>query len=136
MADKEDYEVGYGKPPCSGRFRKGQSGNVTGRPKGSKNLATIVLKESRQKVRVNGPGGTRMLSKLEAAVVQMSNKSAQGDLRASRELFALVMRSEETAANGAEVVQVSEADREIMENLKRRLKGFRTEGETSKKDEV
>ena len=25
MADK--YEVGYGKPPAAGRFRKGQSGN-------------------------------------------------------------------------------------------------------------
>ncbi|ANK80857.1 MAG: hypothetical protein TEF_08660 [Rhizobiales bacterium NRL2] len=29
----DDYEVGFGKPPRSTRFRKGQSGNPRGRPK-------------------------------------------------------------------------------------------------------
>ena len=36
MAD--DYEVGFGKPPKHTRFRKGQSGNLLGRPKGSTNV--------------------------------------------------------------------------------------------------
>lgn len=31
--DDDGYEVGYGKPPRSTRFRKGQSGNPRGRPK-------------------------------------------------------------------------------------------------------
>lgn len=31
--DGHDYEVGYGKPPRSSRFRKGQSGNPRGRPR-------------------------------------------------------------------------------------------------------
>jgi hypothetical protein len=25
--NERDYEVGYGKPPCHTRFKKGQSGN-------------------------------------------------------------------------------------------------------------
>ena len=33
------YLVGYGKPPAACRFRKGQSGNPGGRPKGAKNRA-------------------------------------------------------------------------------------------------
>jgi Family of unknown function (DUF5681) len=28
------YQVGYGKPPVHSRFRKGQSGNPRGRPRG------------------------------------------------------------------------------------------------------
>jgi hypothetical protein len=30
------YEVGYGRPPAEGRFRKGQSGNPKGRPKNAR----------------------------------------------------------------------------------------------------
>ena len=33
MAKKKDYEVGYGRPPKKSQFRKGQSGNPSGRPK-------------------------------------------------------------------------------------------------------
>jgi hypothetical protein len=117
----DDYTVGYGKPPKASQFTKGHSGSPKGRPRGSKNLATLVLKESRQPVRINGPSGTRVVSKLHAAIMQLGNKSAQGDLRASREFFTLVQRSEESAAAGARSEGVQEADQRTMQNLLRRM---------------
>ena len=58
MTRGRDYEVGYGKPPKSTRFRKGQSGNPAGRRKGSFNLGTIVRREL---------GGTRVVGDLAEA---------------------------------------------------------------------
>ena len=34
VEEAEQYSVGYGKPPVHSRFKKGQSGNPKGRPKG------------------------------------------------------------------------------------------------------
>lgn len=56
-ASNEDYEVGYGKPPKSTRFKKGQSGNPRGRPK--KLASTVAGQVSRlmgeqYSARVNG----------------------------------------------------------------------------------
>jgi hypothetical protein len=92
-----------------------------GRPKGTKNLSTVVLKESKQLVLVNGPRGRRKVTKLEAAMMQIGNKSAQGDLRASREFFALVQQSEESAASGGTTIQFNELDQQMIESIRRRM---------------
>jgi hypothetical protein len=130
--DKQEppYEVGYGRPPRASRFAKGKSGNPNGRPKGSKNLSTVVLRESRQRVRINGPSGARTLSKLEAAVRQVSNKAAQGDLRASRDLFSLVQHSEAESSSGISPEAMHEIDQRVLESLHKRIQGLHSEQPT------
>ena len=39
---KDNYEIGYGKPPRHAGFKKGQSGNPRGRPPGAKNLTMLL----------------------------------------------------------------------------------------------
>src|SRR4051794_35897587 len=50
MQPKRDYEVGRGKPPKHSQFRKGQSGNPCGRPRGAKNFDTLLIKALDEKV--------------------------------------------------------------------------------------
>ena len=119
--------MGYGKPPKSGQFMKGRSGNPKGRPKGTKNFASVVLKESRQPVRVNGPRGTKTVTKLEAAMMQVGNKAAQGELRAAREFFQLVDRSEQAVSGESAPTVLEEADQRMMERILRRMQGIKPE---------
>jgi hypothetical protein len=121
MDDNGSDEIGYGKPPRKNQFTKGHSGNPKGRPRGSKNLSTVVLRESRQPVRVNGPRGPRTVTKLVAAAMQMNNKAAQGDLRAICELFEIVARSEMQLGASSTREPFQEADRRVLENVCRRF---------------
>jgi hypothetical protein len=134
MSDEKD-DVGYGRPPKSGQFSKGKSGNPKGRPKGSKNLASIVQSESRQPVRVQGPGGPRTATLLEAAVIQLHVKAAQGHLPSQREAFALARFSEEQAEAGVTTQALPEADQKMMQSILRRMEHVRNQQEPTTTDE-
>lgn len=120
--DDASYEIGYSKPPQSTQFAKGQSGNPKGRPRGSRNLATAVLREARQQVRVNGPNGSRKVTKIVATLMQITNKAAQGDPRAARQLIALIQFSEAQIESGVKPESFRETDRYVLKNLLQRMR--------------
>jgi Family of unknown function (DUF5681) len=72
-------KVGRGNPPKHTQFRKGQSGNKKGRPKGSKNLSTYMMEAARDHVTATVAGRTRKISKIQATTMQLATKAAGGN---------------------------------------------------------
>jgi Family of unknown function (DUF5681) len=64
------------------RFQMGVSGNLKGRPKGSKNLTTLIENAARNQVTVDIDGKPRKISTLQATVTQLASKAAKGDQKA------------------------------------------------------
>jgi hypothetical protein len=117
MAEK----IGYRKPPKGAQFPKGISGNPRGRPKGSRNLATVLHETLNQTVIVVENGKKKAITKMEAAVKRMVEKATSGDMHAFRVLSALALSSEE-AAHGT-TANLADVDQKILHSLARRLAG-------------
>jgi hypothetical protein len=122
-----DYEVGYGRPPCHTRFVKGQSGNPRGRPPGAKNLSTLLSEALNETVIVTENGGRRKVTKRQAIVTQLVNRSATADFRAIKILLDIVRDIErQTEPSTPEASDFSEADEKVIEQLRARF----SKGET------
>jgi Family of unknown function (DUF5681) len=114
--------VGYGTPPEATRFRRGVSGNPRGRPRGSLNVATVFTKTLRERVVINENGQRKTVTKLEAALKQMVNKAASGDIRALRELLELARYAEARQnAPGVQNPVIEELDQEVIDGIMQRL---------------
>ena len=117
-----DYEVGYGKPPCHTRLVKGQSGNPRGRPPGSKNLSTLLSEALNETVIVTENGGRRKVTKRQAIITQLVNRSATADFRAIKILLDIVRDIEsQTEPSAPETSDFSEADEKVLEQIKARF---------------
>lgn len=104
--DGDDAEVGFGKPPRSGRFRKGASGNPTGRPKGSRNrpratgerLRALMLEEAYRPVTVMADGVEVTMPLARAVLRSLTEAAAKGEARAQAAFIRMVSASEAEAA--------------------------------------
>jgi hypothetical protein len=81
MSIHED-PVGYKKPPKHHQFKKGQSGNPQGRPKGHRNFATDVQEELQELIRVTEGQQVHTITKQRALVKRTMEQALKGDLRA------------------------------------------------------
>ena len=87
------YEIGYRRPPASGRFKKGSSGNAKGRPKGSKNFLTLLEQELAQTIVVNENGKKKSVSRLQAMVKRMVAGALQGEQKSLLTLVEILRRT-------------------------------------------
>lgn len=81
MTDDE-YEVGYGKPPRKHQFKKGVSGNPSGRRARSKNFDTLIEQQLDTKVVVNFGGRKVRVPARQAIVMKLMIDALNGKARA------------------------------------------------------
>ena len=98
------YEIGYRRPPASGRFRPGTSGNPRGRPKGSRNFITLLEQELNKTISVTENGRKRKLTRLQAIVKRTVNSALNGDQRALLNLLEIMRRTGRFDAPAAEAL--------------------------------
>jgi Family of unknown function (DUF5681) len=121
--------VGRGHPPKHTQFAKGKSGNPKGRPRGSKNLSTLLREAAHDQVSATIGGKTRTISKLQATAMQLATKAASGD-QAAINKFLDWMDEIEIRAAAARPSQfpLTEADIEVIRETYERMKRCESEG--------
>jgi Family of unknown function (DUF5681) len=128
MSTNSNEKIGYRNPPQRTQFKKGHSGNPKGRPKGKRNLATVLGKTLQEKVVINENGRRKKITKLEAAVKQLVNKAAAGDFRALHHLTALARSAEERSPEAITPTSVmAEVDQKVLKGIFRRFEQNGTE---------
>ena len=106
------YRVGFRRPPKSSRFRKGQSGNPRGRPKGTRNLRTDLEDELAERIPVRESGTERRLSKQRAMLKGLIARAIRGDTRAvglALGLMSRILDQEEPALDDVPLTDDDEA---------------------------
>ena len=89
----DDYDIGFGKPPKSNQWKKGQSGNPKGRPKQKSDFLTDYARILSEPVRARQPDGrTVTLDSMEAAYVQLCKKALKGDNAALFHAIGIMMK--------------------------------------------
>lgn len=94
------YKVGYGKPPKSGQFQKGRSGNPKGRPPRGKTLRSIddlhqiVLTEVNEDVTFKIDGIKVTMSAIQAAIKRLKAMALRGDRLAIKDLLKLAQTAD------------------------------------------
>lgn len=92
MSKKKGSEpqTGYKKPPKSGQFKPGQSGNPRGRPKGHRNLKTDLFAELNAKIEITEGNRKVIITKQQALVKRLVNGALSGDPKSTSLLIPMV----------------------------------------------
>jgi hypothetical protein len=114
------HPVGYGSPPVGSRFRTGASGNPKGRPRGSKNLKTLIRQAMTAKISIQEGPSSRRVSKIEGVVLRQLQSALKGNDRSAMAVVKIATQMgllEDPDSGPAEVTALSAADERILGEL-------------------
>lgn len=138
---KHDYDVGYGKPPRSTRFKPGHSGNPRGRPPKNKDIQTIIKDTLFSPMTIRENGRARSLPKIEVFMMLIMKEALQGDAAAAARLIRLLplaakaqveqVAAQHGAGDEATPPPHSEVEREMLQHFVAMVKdgAFDVDGE-------
>lgn len=108
LTNGADYKVGFCRPPLHTRFKPGQSGNPSGRVKGSKNLRTLFHQILNEHIPLQDGSQSKKITKAEAVVRRLVLGALKGDGRSLMTLMRIaehIGEFEDDTQNGAMTIQ-------------------------------
>ena len=116
---KSDGAVGYGRPPKKHQFKPGQSGNPRGRPRESKNEATIWRDVLSKRIPIREAGKTRKVSVLEAMILKYIERALGDDIKAATFVLNRIRLIDGSAP--AETEGFDQDDQEVLDAFIKRI---------------
>ena len=129
-SDDDDDRIGYGRPPKSTRWKKGQSGNPTGRRPGAPSLKTAIGDELKATILISDSSGRREVSKMEALAKRLVADALNGEPRMLIELLRQVNIHLAEPAAGDASLPASDEDAELLLDYVRRAAAAQTQTST------
>ncbi len=117
MADDSAHKPGYGKPPRDSQFKKGQSGNPKGRPKGTRNLRTMLEDIVMEDVEYTENGKKRCRPAMEVMLRRLLHRALKDDMKA---LEMVIRLSQQIGMSRPEPVPIGgllDEDKAILEDF-------------------
>jgi len=114
LARRGNYVIGYGRPPKSGQFKPGESGNTGGRPKGLRPLGSLLHEILRQKVPVTENGKTRRIPVQEVMFRRLAKDAMRADKGAIKLVLNLVDRYSDSPEATLQLREMLAEDRAIL----------------------
>jgi hypothetical protein len=96
---QDSNPVGYGKPPVHSRFRKGQSGNPTGKRRHgeAERVQALIWEEANRLLTVREGDKVTRMPALQAVLRSQIASAAKGNVSAQRAVVKLLQESEAEA---------------------------------------
>ncbi len=120
-SEEAPRKVGDKSPPIEHQFKKGASGNPSGRPRRSTSFMADLAEVLREVVYIQENGRTKAVSKQKGMIKRFAGKGLNGDDRAFGRLIPFMVALDRPDQAGAGVDVLTPAERKILKQNARQI---------------